>query len=110
MDYSARETIFVPGVYIRINEDTLRVCLSNHLKRLEKKSRWTTPYAIFATIVIVLVTSDFHDFIVSGDTWQKIFYIASILSALWFIRSVLNARKSETVDDIINDLIEKAQK
>ncbi len=71
VDYSARETIFVPGVYIRINEDTLRVCLSNHLKRLEKKSRWTTPYAIFATIVITLITSDFHDFIVSGDTWQK---------------------------------------
>lgn len=41
---------------------------------------------------------------------KKIFYIAGIISALWFICSVLSARKSETVDDIINNLIEKAQK
>lgn len=110
MVYSARETIFVPGVYIQIHEDTLRVCLNNHLKQLEKKSRWTTPLGIFATIGIAFITSEFHDFVLSGNTWQKIFFIAGMISAFWFIYSLLDSRKSENIDDIINNLIERGQR
>jgi hypothetical protein len=69
-------------------EDKLRLCLSEHLKRMERKNSWITPLGILIAILVTLVTSTFKDVGLSADTWRAIFIIAGVLSLGWLIWSI----------------------
>lgn len=69
-----------------------------------------TPFSVLVTIGITVITSDFHNLILSSNTWKKIFFFAGIISVFWLIYSLWDARKSETIDDIIDSLVHRNQK
>jgi hypothetical protein len=85
-------------------EDKLRLCLSEHLKRMERKNSWITPLGILIAILVTLVTSTFKDVGLSADTWRAIFIIAGVLSLGWLIWSIKEAWKSEKIEDIVEEL------
>lgn len=85
-------------------EDKIRICLSEHLKRMEKKRGWIAPSGIFITIVIVLITSTFKDIGIDAATWRAIFILSGIISAGWLIWSIREALKSEKIEDIVSEL------
>ena len=94
----------LPQEVIVTTEDKVRLCLSQHLKRMEKKKRWVAPFGILAAIILALVTSTFKDWGLDAATWRAIFIIAGVLSLSWLIYSVKEALGSEKIEDIIGEL------
>ena len=95
--------------FIITTEDKLRLCLSEHLKQLEKKRSWVAPLGILITIIVTLVTSNFKKVGLDAATWQAIFIIAGLIALGWFIYSVKEAWQSEKIEDIIDELKKDSQ-
>lgn len=85
-------------------EDKIRICLSDYMKKMEKKRGWITPLAIFITIIIAFSTSTFKDIGLDASTWRAIFIIAGIISFGWLILSVREAKQSIKLEDIVSEL------
>jgi hypothetical protein len=86
-------------------EDKIRICLSEHLKQMEKKRGWIAPSGILIAIVVALVTSTFKDkFGLDAATWRAIFILSGIVSIGWLIWSIKEAWKSEKLADIVAEL------
>ena len=83
-------------------EDKMRLCLSEHLKRMEKRKSWVAPLGILGAIVVTLVTSTFKDMGLDAATWKAVFIITGLISLCWLIHSVKESWNSEKMEDIIN--------
>jgi len=88
---------------ILITEDRVRIHLSNHLNKVEKKKGWIAPLGILITIILTLMTSEFRqqNLIFSGTTWEAVFFISALLSGGWLIYAIKKACKSESIADLI---------
>ena len=89
---------------IYITEDRVRIHLITHLQRVEKKRSWVTPLMLLVTIIVVLLTSQFRDLVLSAATWKAMFVMASLVSVVWLVYALKNARRSETIDELIERL------
>lgn len=103
--------INVSQALIIITEDKVRNHLSKHLNKVEKRKGWIAPLGILITIIITLITSDFKQdsFIFPSATWEAIFVISGLISLGWLIYSIIQALKSESIEDLI-DKIKKESK
>lgn len=95
--------------YILITEDKLEIILRSFLDTYKKTKDWTTPLAIFITILIALATSSFKAkfLLISGAGWCTIFSIALLVSLIWLILSLnkLVKYKNHTkVDELIRTI------
>jgi hypothetical protein len=74
-------------------EDKIRLCLIEHLSRMEKKNAWVAPLGILLTIIIVFPTTTFREFLfLSADTWKAIFVMAGLMAIVWLIRTICGIR------------------
>jgi len=89
---------------IVITEDKLRLHLSSGAKRMERKNVWIAPLGIFLAIMLAFVTADFEDFFLKAATWQAVFVIAAVSSFIWFLWTIFQHTKSETIDDLIEKI------
>lgn len=85
-------------------EDKIRICLMNHLNKIEKKNSWIAPAGILVTIIIALLTTTFKNFYLSADTWVAIFIIGAGLSCVWLISCLRYIFISVKIDDVIEEL------
>ena len=87
-------------------EDKIRLCMSQHAGRLAVKQAWVAPASLLVTIVLVLLTADFHDaFSVEKASWKAVFLLTALLSLIWSVYSVYHAIKTTTsVDTIVDEL------
>jgi len=86
---------------IIITEDKVRLCLMDHLKRLEARNAWVAPASVLITIVASFLSSSFRDFVLDASTWRAVFVITAILSAGWLGRAVWHSRKAPTLEDVV---------
>ena len=101
------ETYFNVGQHFIITtEDKVRICLHNHEKGLTIKAGWVTPVSLAATILLALVTCNFHDFLtIAANTWQAVFVLGLVLAGLWSLNAIWKAWPSRaSVEDIIVEL------
>jgi len=110
-DSFINQIINVSEVYANVSqkviittEDKIHICLSEHLKRMEKKRGWIAPSGILVAIVVALVTSTFRDIGLDAATWRAIFVLSSIISFGWLMWSIKEAWKSEKSEDIVAEL------
>jgi amino acid transporter len=89
---------------IIITEDKVRLCLSEHLKRMEKRGSWITPLGLLISIIVTLVTSDFKNVGIDAATWKALFIITGLISFGWLIYSIKEAWQSAKIEDIIDEL------
>jgi threonine/homoserine/homoserine lactone efflux protein len=96
----------VKQALIITTEDRVRIHLSNHLSKVEKRKGWIAPSGILLSIIVTLITAKFKDgsIIFSASTWEAIFVIAGILCFGWLIYAGWQAWKSESIDDLIERL------
>jgi len=87
-------------------EDKVRIHLSNHINKMERKKTWIAPLGILITIIIALQSTEFKKpgFLFSPDTWYAMFIISAILSGAWLLFTRKDALKSESIDDLIKRL------
>lgn len=102
-------SINVESVYLNtkqrvivITEDRAEICLRDHYEMLRRERDWQTPAAFLITLIVTLVTTQFHDFLIPKDAWFAAFVIAAIVAALWLARTLMYLRKRTTVRDILS--------
>lgn len=94
---------------IEITEDKARNILNSHYLKMEKSKDWKGALALFITLLLSLITADFHHWILTADTWKAIFIILLFVSAIYLIYTICNTLKSkDSVDNIIHDLENKS--
>ena len=88
---------------IEITSDKLKIILSNHIATLASRKEWQTPISILLTIIIVLCSSDFKEFLgFSADTWSAVFIMSAGLSTLWLIKTLIKLKNVSTIEDVLN--------
>jgi hypothetical protein len=92
--------------FIITTEDKIRLALDRHMDRMGQKRSWVTPFGILLTIILTFINSSFKNAGISAATWQAIFIIGGIISAIWLVRAIFLAFQSETVDDVVKQLKE----
>jgi hypothetical protein len=91
-------------------EDKVRICLLEHLKRIEKRNGWLAPFGIFTTICTTLATTTFNNVFLDAPTWRAIFLLVGAVSLIWLFVSIIQAWCSETVDDMVLELKKGSKK
>lgn len=91
-------------------EDKVRICLLEHLKRIEKKSGWFAPLGVFITICTTLATTTFNNVLLDASTWRAIFLLVGGASLIWLLISAVQAWRSEKVDDMVIELKKGSKK
>lgn len=87
---------------IHITADKLKLALMGYLDCLAKKNAWHVPLSLFASAVVVFFTSTFKDFLgVKADQLQVGFFIFAVGCLIWLVRAVYGARKSMSVEELI---------
>lgn len=93
--------------FILTTEDKINLCLSKHLKQMERKRSWIAPFGIFIAIIGTFVTKTFKlAFGLSPDTWFAIYIIAAGIIFFWLIKCIKEAVGSKKIEDIVNELKE----
>ena len=86
---------------IVITEDKVKLCLLEHLGRLEARREWMTPAGVLLTLVLTFATTSFKDFLLVAATWQAVFVIASALTTGWLLFALRRAWNAPSVDDVV---------
>ena len=87
---------------IQITTDKLRIILTDHSKKSEKKIEWHAALGIFLTAIASLFTTSFNTtFGVQGDVWRSLFILGAVFSFIWLVICVIKALRSPTIDDLI---------
>jgi hypothetical protein len=75
---------------IEITEDKLENILLKFLNIFKKVRNWITPFSIFLTFLITILTANFDkNFLsISKEIWCAIFYCGLIGSFIWLLFSV----------------------
>lgn len=77
---------------IEITEDKLENILLKHLKKVTTTKNWITPLSIFITVLIVLLTAEFKEFLdLEKEVWKAIFIIILICSFIYLIITIIRA-------------------
>jgi hypothetical protein len=99
----------MPDEVITTTEDKVRLCLSDHLKKMEKKRGWLTPMGLTISFTLTLMTSGFKDMVFSASTWRAFFIIGDLAAIAWLINSIVQAFQSVKMDDVIDELKRHSQ-
>lgn len=95
---------------IVITEDKLRLCLLSHATNLTAKERWLAPVSLFVTFLIVLATAEFKAFILPSSTWQAIFIICAVGSAIWAVVAVVRTFRVDTkLDTVVSEVKQSSE-
>lgn len=86
---------------IVITEDKIRLCLIEHLGRIEAKKDWVAPTGVLLTLLITFATTTFQDFGLKAATWQSIFIISTVLSIGWLLGAIRKAWNAPSVKDLV---------
>ena len=72
---------------------------------MKGRDAWIAPLGIAVSLLLALLTSDFHgEFGLSADAWKAIFIIALFLSCGWLIRTWWKRPKSQSIEEFIEQL------
>jgi len=85
---------------ILVTEDRIRLCLGEHLKKLEMRKGWIAPLVVFVILAVVIATADTF----RAQVWEIIFLVGFFVSLTWLAVSVLQARHSANIEDVIQEL------
>ena len=91
-----------------ITEDKLENILLKYLGKLNKVRGWLTPLSLCITILIVLLTAEFKEFIgITKEIWNAVFILALIVTIIWTLISTYQAiicSKNSTISFLINEI------
>lgn len=108
----ANQMVDISKVYLNVSqeviittEDKVRLCLSEYIKRIEKKRGWIAPLGILVAIILTFVTSTFDKtFGLEAALWKAFFIFGGLLSFGWLIFSIIQACRSKKIEDIVVEL------
>lgn len=95
---------------ISIPEDRLENILIKHVDRLKKTKDIVGSIALWLTITIVLLTSNFNHVIFEPDTWKGIFIVLFAASLIYMVQTIRNCISNrDSVENIMSDIKESSK-
>jgi hypothetical protein len=94
------------GVIV-ITEDKLKLALLERKAMLVGRDSWIAPLGIFISILLTILTTDFHKFLLTAPVWEAIFYIALLLDAGWLIYALKTRPKDKSIAEFIQQIKKK---
>ena len=89
---------------IATTEDKLKLALLERQAMLVGRDTWIAPLGILISILVTILTTDFHKFLLAAAVWEAIFYIALILAFCWFAWALKKRPKAKSIDDFIQQI------
>lgn len=93
---------------IEITEDKLENILIKFLKNYRKTISWLTPFGLFLSFLITLLTADFKSFLdIPKETWNAIFIVLMFLSLCWTVYSIVMAiyhHKTAKIESLLSKI------
>lgn len=90
---------------ITITEDKLKVILLEHKEKNNTFYSWTTPLGMFVSFLLATITANFENtWGIPANTWQAIFIICTIITAIWLVYAIVCAikgRRGRKLDELI---------
>jgi hypothetical protein len=81
--------------------DKIKLVLLSTKEILTSQRDWWTPFGLMISFITTMCTADFkHSFGISKEFWQAIFVLLTILSFLWFCKSIYRLIKNWGNDDL----------
>ncbi len=76
---------------IHTNKDKLELVLIKYEKKLKNKHGWATPFGLFITLLITLLTADkFNSFLgVPPEMWKSVVFLSTLISGGWLLISLI---------------------
>lgn len=91
---------------ITITKDKLENILLKYLNKLDLKKAWITPFSVFVSLLVALLTADFKEFLnISKELWRAIFLISCIITfvlAVFLIIKALKNKENTSIDSLMN--------
>ena len=95
---------------LAITEDKLINILTRHVGKLKKSKEWWAALSFSISLLLVLLTSDFHSFLgLLGEQWQMLFILLLIASIAYMIYAIYNCCKHNVTVEIIVKEIKDVQ-
>ena len=92
---------------ITITKDKLENILLKYSDQSKKRPDWKTPFSVFITTLLSVLTSDFNDFLLQKENWKVLYILIIICSFISFlvnlIRCIKNSKRN-SIDSLINQI------
>ena len=70
-------------------EDWATICLMKYQKALKDEDVWVLPAGIFLTIVLTMVSANFHSFLgLDADTIRGFFLFVAVAAFIWLVKAL----------------------
>ncbi len=107
---SAEEVSINTGAkVIAITEDKLKLALLERQAMLVGRDAWIAPLGIFVSILLSVLTTGFHKFLLAAAVWEAMFYIALLFSLGWFVYALMKRPRKRSIDEFIQQIKKSEQ-
>ena len=99
--------------FIMIDANSLLVLLYDYTDTIKKKGEWVSYALTIVTIVLALVTADFHDFIgIPANTWQAVFIVTLLPCAWMLVLKIINTvrYRKTTPRKFVREIVNNSEK
>ena len=105
-DYVSKVYTNISSEVVQITTDKLRIILKDYLESVAKRSSWHTPLGLVLTLFLSISTTEFKTTLgVNSSTWCAVFFMATILSAIWLIAALVGSRKVVSIEELISKML-----
>lgn len=93
---------------IATNADKLRIVLMEEKKNLKAQRDWITPFTLFISLGLALLTTEFKDSLgLSKYSWEAVFVLISLGTFLWLVIEVYRFIKVGNNGNDIDKIIDR---
>jgi hypothetical protein len=89
---------------IVITEDKVRLCLMEHLAKLEARKDWIAPAGILVTLIATFASTTFKNFILEAAVWEALFILLTVFDIGWLFVCVKRARNAPRIEDVVSSM------
>jgi len=87
---------------VQITTDKLEIILKDYLDSIGRKSSWHTPLALVVSLILSFSTTEFKAALgISAPTWCAVFFMATVLSAIWLVIAWWGCSRAMTVEELL---------
>ena len=87
---------------IVVSREKAKNVLLENLPRYAPREQMLAAWALFAGLIVPLLSSEFRDFGIPAESWATVVAIGCFLSLAWAVHLTIKHIRSVTADDLLN--------
>jgi hypothetical protein len=105
LKYAKEVHLNVSQEVIITTQDKVRLCLNEHVSKLNRRQQWMTPLGMLIGVGGIFATSTFRSNpLGSAEFWKALFVLIMIICGIWFLWTLARLTRACTIEDVIEGL------